>query len=30
MVKRTVFPTIPPRVDYTLTKLGRTLVKPGR
>jgi DNA-binding HxlR family transcriptional regulator len=28
LVTRTVFPTIPPRVDYELTELGRGLVKP--
>ena len=28
LVTRTVEPTIPPRVDYELTKLGRTLLKP--
>jgi DNA-binding HxlR family transcriptional regulator len=28
LVTRTVFPTIPPRVDYGLTKLGRSLLKP--
>ena len=27
-VTRTVFPTIPPRVDYELTALGRDLLKP--
>src|SRR5882724_9947351 len=28
LVTRTVFPTIPPRVDYELTALGRALWKP--
>lgn len=27
LVERQVFPTVPPRVDYTLTPLGRTLLK---
>ena len=27
-VTRTVFPTIPPRVDYDLTDLGRELLEP--
>ncbi len=28
LVTRTVFPTIPPRVDYELTEVGRTLIAP--
>ena len=28
LITRTVFPTIPPRVDYALTALGRDLLKP--
>jgi DNA-binding HxlR family transcriptional regulator len=28
LVTRTVTPTIPPRVDYALTPLGRTLIEP--
>lgn len=30
LVKRTVHPVIPPKVEYALTRLGRTLIEPLR
>ena len=30
LVTRTIFATVPPRVDYALTPMGRTLIQPLR
>src|SRR5207302_4264584 len=30
LVERKVYPVVPPKVDYSLSKLGRTLIEPLR